>query len=157
MIYNATQAELEGEDRRTWTERDTDRRKVLEKSFHCVLGHGDFLKKIEVSSHDEEIQEESVCVCVSPSREHTEERCHCSSCSGCSWPIYSPSGNWHEESAINTFLFMFLMKNLHFYQKASRSCDPLNQIQYWNVFLYRSNDRRGDEETHLGIRCQCFL
>lgn len=64
MIYNATQAELEGEDRRTWTEQDTDRRKVLEKSFHCVLGHGDFLKKIEVSSHDEEIQEESVCVCV---------------------------------------------------------------------------------------------
>lgn len=64
MIYNATQAELEGEDRRTWTERDTDRKKVLEKSFHCVLGHGDFLKKIEVSSHDEEIQEESVCVCV---------------------------------------------------------------------------------------------
>lgn len=47
---------------------------------------------------------------------------------------------------------MFLMKNLHFYQKASRSCDPLNQIQHWNVFLYQSNDRRGDEETHLGIR-----
>ena len=55
-------------------------KKVLKKSFQCVLGHGDFLKKIKVSSHDEGIQEVCVCVCVcvclSPSRKHTEERCH---------------------------------------------------------------------------------